>query len=191
MNNLKEPHKILAVLCFGIAFIMSSHAFADVKSTIDKEIMDRQEADANLQTQITALQNEVNAGVYEIGDVLPDGSIVFWVNETGRHGMSAWPVDSVSSFDGNDLMNWHTAKEAAESHGPGWHAPTKHVLNLLHEKRNDVGGFADAAGGFPSGNYWSSTEYNDILAWYHDFFNGSQYTANKVGLARVRAVRSF
>jgi hypothetical protein len=46
-------------------------------------------------------------------------------------------------------------------------------------------------GGFGNNYYWSSTEIDYFNAWIQGFFDGFQVNLNKVGNARVRAVRAF
>ena len=67
----------------------------------------------------------------------------------------------------------------------GGFLPNKEELNLLSAQRAVVGGFA-------SGYYWSSSEYNSVGAWYQYFVFGSQYHVNKNDKSNgVRAVRAF
>jgi len=65
-----------------------------------------------------------------------------------------------------------------------WFLPSKDELNLLYGQKAVVGGF-------DSGVYWSSTEYNsdNVLSQY--FANGNQGVGNKYGAGYVRAVRAF
>ena len=66
-----------------------------------------------------------------------------------------------------------------------WYLPSKHELNLLYLQKTVVGGFA-------SDIYWSSTEYDNIDAWFQYFSDGAQYPANKsMYNSYVRAVRAF
>ena len=62
--------------------------------------------------------------------------------------------------------------------------PNREELNVLFNQRTVVGGFA---GGF----YWSSSEFDNIGAWFQDFDDGSQTIASKDITLRVRAVRAF
>jgi hypothetical protein len=65
-----------------------------------------------------------------------------------------------------------------------WYLPSQLELNKLYENQLAVGGFW-------SGNYWSSSEYNSTYAWVQAFDNGSiSYTDKSNGL-NVRAVRTF
>lgn len=189
-NFNKLPIKFLAAksltaLCLSIALIFSSNVFA-AAGGLAAEVEANRAAVAALQNQLTALQNEINAETHEIGDVLSDGSIVFWVDETGRHGMAAQPMDAIDPNDSDDRMNWYLAKEVAENYGPGWHLPTKHELNLMYIKLhlNGVGGFANDF-------YWSSTESEANGAWDHDFVRDLQNSLNRDLNLSVRAVRAF
>jgi hypothetical protein len=50
----------------------------------------------------------------------------------------------------------------------------------------------NAIGGFSSANYWSSTEFDSLNAYYSNFTSGnSNMTGSKNSVANVRAIRSF
>jgi hypothetical protein len=66
-----------------------------------------------------------------------------------------------------------------------WYLPSKFELNLLYLQKTVVGGFAD-------GYYWSSTEGDNLYAWYQGFTDGYQYLYYFKGYAGyVRAIRAF
>ena len=65
-----------------------------------------------------------------------------------------------------------------------WYLPSKDELNKLYINRVAVGGFS-------SGFYWSSSEYNHIDAWLQGFNNGIQGSNSKNNALYVRAVRAF
>jgi len=46
-------------------------------------------------------------------------------------------------------------------------------------------------GGFASGYYWSSSQYNATYAWSQYFGNGSQFNGYKANTLQVRPVRAF
>ena len=81
-------------------------------------------------------------------------------------------------------MSWEDAKKACADLGDGWRLPTDEELNILYENKAKIGGFA-------SGYYWSSTEYDDGIAWGQDFYDGYQDDSNKDNDTYVRAVRAF
>jgi hypothetical protein len=66
-----------------------------------------------------------------------------------------------------------------------WYLPSKDEMAKMILNKNAIGGFSSA-------NYWSSTEFSGINAYYSNFTSGS---ANLIGakntVANVRAVRSF
>ena len=65
--------------------------------------------------------------------------------------------------------------------------PNKEELNLLYAQRNVVGSFASIG-------YWSSSEFNSVLAWFQYFDNGGQsgnFKDNSLFALGVRAVRAF
>ena len=146
-NINKQSTTILRILLFSIGLLISFNIFAQAAAT------------------------------HAVGDTLSDGSIVFWVDETGQNGLTAWPSDD--AFD-----NWYKAKESADGHGPGWRLPTKYELNLLFLQKAVVG-IAD-------GIYWSSIESSSTGAWYQHFDDGALDIGSKSDdTLDVRAVRPF
>ncbi|MFI3179397.1 MAG: DnaJ domain-containing protein [Methylococcaceae bacterium] len=115
---------------------------------------------------------------YKLGDILQDNGIVFYLDESGRHGLAARAEDMPYK------ATWHEAKQLNATHKLDWHLPTKEELQLLYEHRNFVGGFSNHL-------YWSSTESNSFNAWFQNFFTGHQLNSNKNLTHRVRTVRSF
>jgi|SRR5688572_7303110 len=67
-----------------------------------------------------------------------------------------------------------------------WYLPSRDELNKLYINRVAIGGFNSEV-------YWSSSEHNDITAWYQSFFNGFSDGEGGKGeeSLRVRAVRAF
>ena len=136
---------------------------------------------------------------YMIGDIGPSGpgSIVYYIDGSGTHGLEARAADEPSS------LPWEGANPAAEAYNNPpcptdatrttgcWHLPTKTELELLFEQRGAVGSFM-------LGKYWSSTWMRtgsiSADAWIQDFFNGSQGVDpifNSGIYNMVRAVRAF
>jgi hypothetical protein len=120
------------------------------------------------------------------------GGIVFYVDGTGKHGLIVAKADmpTLSSDKEEGGFTWCDAKAACttfESNGyRDWFLPNKEQLNQLYLNKLAVGGFVD------NHYYWSSTEYNEDIAWLQNFTNGTHYVISKTyGLDRVRAVRAF
>jgi hypothetical protein len=65
-----------------------------------------------------------------------------------------------------------------------WHLPSKDELAQLYAQRTTVGGFS-------TDFYWSSSEGGVGLAWYQNFYYGSQGLNFKDGTGYVRPVRAF
>jgi hypothetical protein len=73
-----------------------------------------------------------------------------------------------------------------------WYLPSKYELNLMYEnigQGNSLG--LGNVGGFASSYYWSSTEFDNFIAWFQNFGNGNQYNYGKYNTDYVRAVRAF
>jgi hypothetical protein len=154
-------------------------------------------------------ENEVNIS---IGDTYA-GGIVFYIDNTGKHGLIAadsdqssgatWGCSStrISGADGEelgtgnqntiDIINGCLASDNAASicyyltlNGySDWFLPSKDELDSLISKK-------DIVGNFTSIGYWSSTEGSNFnQAWVQ--FSFSQTLVNKFGEYGVRAIREF
>ena len=118
------------------------------------------------------------SATYGLGDKGPQGGKVYYVDDSGEHGLEAKATDEINS------LNWIDAVTVASAYGSGWHLPTKTELKVLYEHRNVVGGFA-------KDDYWSATELDSNSAWIQGFVNGDQDRYNKYSKLSVRAVRAF
>jgi hypothetical protein len=118
------------------------------------------------------------AAMYVPGDSGPQGGKVYYVDDSGEHGLEAKAADEINS------LSWSDAVTAASAYGAGWHLPTKTELKMLYEQKNVVGGFA-------KDDYWSATQLDSNSAWIQGFVNGDQDRYNKYSKLSVRAVRAF
>ena len=81
-------------------------------------------------------------------------------------------------------MNWDDATKAAKDLKNGWRLPTKEELEkVLYPKKNKIPNMENF--------YWSSTEYNTLVAWYFSFFLGKLNFDSKYNAYYVRAVREI
>ena len=105
-------------------------------------------------------------------------------------GLGAEIGDGISNT--NAILNdcpTAPAALAARSLGAGWFLPSMNELKKIEDIKGDleaVDGFTDF-----SNAYWSSTEFDNVVAWVQDFGYGSQNVYNKNNTANVRAVRAF
>lgn len=157
---------------------------------------------------------------YTVGQSAQGGK-VFFVDETGRHGLAAATVDqSVSNtwFNVNHHITGATrvgiyggvantsdivliegngnyaAKTAANYTGGGfgdWYLPSLGELQLMYTNKVTIGGFSNSI-------YWSSTEIPGSpatnpskTASAKDFTAGAESTPSKATLLRVRVIRKF
>jgi uncharacterized repeat protein (TIGR02543 family) len=68
-----------------------------------------------------------------------------------------------------------------------WFLPSKDELNWIFKQLYEKG-----IGDFSEANYWSSSEYNTLMAWYQCFDSfGNTYTTGKGMEYKVRPVRRF
>jgi hypothetical protein len=123
---------------------------------------------------------KINFSSIEIGDRGPGGGIVFFA-EGGRYM-------EVSGILGEHT--WSTALTVARNHRGGgfsdWRLPTRDELNLLCKnlRAKNIDNSGDRW-------HWSSSEYNDGLAWSQRFSGGYQVGNLKTDTGSVRAVRAF
>ena len=154
----------------------------------------------------------------EIGDLIL-GGIVFYIDETGEHGLVAALEDlgsfewgchgtSISGADGQAIGTGYqntldivegcpdansaafNALNATIESYTDWYTPS---IDELIEMYNTIGkgGPEGNIGGFSSSWYWSSSEYNLNFAWLVDFDGGYTIFNYKDLTYRVRVIRAF
>jgi len=155
---------------------------------------------------------------YQVGD-LAEGGIVFYVDETGQHGLVAATEDlgsyewgcwgtELSGADGTSIGTGYqntldivsgcsetpiVASEALAYESEGysdWYLPS---YNELLEMYNTLGngGLEGNIGGFQNFYYWSSSEYTNNYAWVVGFGDGDTGGSGKYDTYRVRVIRAF
>lgn len=67
-----------------------------------------------------------------------------------------------------------------------WFLPSKDELNEMYENLHIL-----EIGGFTSGAYWTSSEFDNNEAWYQTFLDGGQFETTKLSTPLVRPARSF
>jgi hypothetical protein len=117
---------------------------------------------------------------YKIGDTGPGGGTIFLVE-----GNTYWEVSrSLGS------RTWRAAKTTASSFRGGrfsdWYLPSKEELNYIYLNLQKAG-----VVNLGSEVYWSSSEYNNYLAWSQRFSDGYQPYYGKDNSNSVRAIRTF
>ena len=154
----------------------------------------------------------------QVGDVI-EGGIVFYIDETGEHGFVAsfddlgpyeWGCsgESLSGVNGTSFGTGYlntseivlgctdTLIAASEALGyeyngySDWYLPS---IDELVEVYNAIGGGGSQGniGGFSNSWYWSSSEYNNSVAWTVSFIGGNASYANKNSARLVRVIRAF
>jgi hypothetical protein len=147
------------------------------------------------------------------------GGIVFYVDETGQHGLVAAMEDlegtyqwgcygtSISGADGQAIGTGYqntidivagcsentAAFNALNSTVGGytdWHLPSK---DELYEMYMTIGNGSPEGniGGFSNSWYWSSSEYNTYTAWGVSFTYSYAGSSAKNDAGRVRVIRAF
>ena len=78
--------------------------------------------------------------------------------------------------------NWDDAIKACEDLGDGWVLPDRLELLAMYMQKDEIGGFANNP-------YWSSTEFDNYLAWGQNFNSGFQYNYIKNSIGSVRPIK--
>ena len=141
-----------------------------------------------------------------------EGGIVFYVDETGEHGLVAALEDLTEGGnddygDGFIGYEWFQAFDFAPSYSSegytDWYLPSLEELELMFNTIGQ-GGPEGNIGEFADGWYWSSDALIEVpvglmpdaiiigdYAWYVDFNNGNSNYYHKNINQRVRVIRSF
>ncbi len=193
----------------------SDHIITDNQIVSLLDSLDQEEIkNANNKENISRI-NENGDTIYAIGDKAR-GGIVFWVDESGCHGLVAAETDQAeevtfckgktSTLKGDSIyagkyntkqivtnksVGYSAALICDRYRGGGyndWYLPSKYELKLLYiqYRKGKVGYFA-------RDYYWSSSEDVNDVAWLFRFYDGQLYNYPKYGSTafRVRAVRAF
>ena len=177
--------------------------------------LDREEVENANRKGNVYMTDENGDTVYSVGDKAY-GGIIFWVDESGRHGLVAAETDQASEvtfcegktcalkgdsvYAGkyntkqiitNKSVGYSAALICDGYRGGGyddWFLPSRYELSLLYQqyRKRKVGYFA-------RDYYWSSSEDINDVAWLFRFYDGKLYNYPKYGSTsfRVRAVRAF
>jgi len=137
--------------------------------------------DANVQHGLIAATEDQSARIQWY-----NGSYVTTGATGTAVGTGASNTTTIISAQGGTPTNYAAGLARAYAGGGygDWYLPSKDELNLLYLQRAAVGGFT-------TGFYWSSTEFDSDFAWFQDFNDDFQDPTNKFGTRSVRAVRAF
>ncbi|MCX6269173.1 MAG: hypothetical protein NTW16_17770 [Bacteroidetes bacterium] len=141
------------------------------------------------------------------------GGIVFYVDASGMHGLisatsdlgtnTKWgcngtSIPGTSAAIGTGLANTtaivggcttgtiaaRLCYDLVQGSYSDWFLPSKDELNQMFLNKTAIGGFS-------TGSYWSSSEFNSGSAWIQSFTGGAQSSDSKGNGNSVRAIRSF
>ena len=188
---------------FQLADYWSSSEYSNTKAWKHDFFTNTQSAYTKAGVALIRPCRSFTAGIgdYIAGDTGPAGGLIFNVDSTVYHEALAY--DLSSSYTWSNLTGIEigvTAQGTAVGTGQGntlaiigqvggesdWFLPSRDELDAI---RNNL--FIEGLGGFDNVSYWSSTEYNAIYAWLHNFMLPTQGVYSKNKTARVRACRSF
>lgn len=142
-----------------------------------------------LLTGLSLVSVSVLSFAAKIGDSY-GGGIVFYVDNSGQHGLIAAKADvpghSPGKLDGE--FTWQDAQVVCDNlvyNGfSDWFLPDREQLNQLYQQQSVVGNFAE-------NYYWSSSEQSADIAWNQNFFVSDQYKYYKKNVSQVRPIRAF
>ena len=142
-----------------------------------------------LLTGLSLVSVSVLSFAAKIGDSY-GGGIVFYVDNSGQHGLIAAKADvpghSPGKLDGE--FTWQDAQVVCDNlvyNGfSDWFLPDREQLNQLYLQKSVVGGLVETY-------YWSSSESDLNNAWAQNFASGKQLAGSKANGSCVRAVRFF
>ncbi len=127
------------------------------------------------------------SSTYTIGLNDDLGGYVFFVTPDGKHGLVAATQDqSISNnwYTAQDVISYPANHNIAGKNFTDWRLPTRYELNLMYDKKDDIG--------ILTNYYWSSTEDDYNSAGMQDFSGGIQYAnESKTNAYYLRAVRAF
>ena len=121
-----------------------------------------------------------------IGEVMPDGTVYAGVSPETGTPMYTTPADAPAARTFNQAQEY-AAKLDAHGHRD-WRRPTRDELNVLYQNRAAIGGF-ETSSLHPAGWYWSSSQFNEYIAWGQRFSDGHQDFSNKSNVSSLRCVR--
>lgn len=144
---------------------------------------------AGAHTDSTAIANMgfITSLSYSVGLNSDLGGYVFYVTPDGKHGLVAALQDQssgVSQYAADNVCNDSTMHDANGRKFLDWRLPTRRELNMMWTQRTVIGGFT-------TGVYWSSTQFDFNDGWRQNFATGSQSDSHKNYQYRVRCVRVF
>jgi hypothetical protein len=128
------------------------------------------------------------------GSATVDPLMKWCSNTSSLLGLDAW-ANSAVGVGGSNTSTADTtcaggAIQAVSDYAGGtktdWFLPSVGEAMLMYTNLRQGG-----VGGFASGSYWSSSEYDADLAWFQYFYYGYQFYSNKTGTRYVRPVRAF
>ena len=120
----------------------------------------------------------------KIGDILPSGDIVFFVDKLAKYGYAAKPdFEKFASMTFGQAMQLHEFDH-------NYAVPSREILQLMQPHR-DLLNLKDTRSGVGYVNCWSYEAKSDGTAWYHYFGSGQQNSLVMSCKCYVKLVRRF
>jgi hypothetical protein len=121
-----------------------------------------------------------------IGEVMPDGTVYAGVSPESGKAMFTTAADVTPTCTFSQAKEY-AAKLDARGYRD-WRVPSRDELNVLFQNRDAIGGFEES-GSDPGGWHWSSSQFNEYIAWGQRLSDGHQDFSNKVNVSSLRCVR--
>jgi hypothetical protein len=128
---------------------------------------------------IAALIDQGSNLKWSNGTALVTGAIATMIGTGNQNTTSIVASQGVGSYAAQSCADLGTGGYS------DWYLPSKDELIKLQINQVSIGNFTS------NGTYWSSSEIDIDKAWAKKFDTGIDQSNNKLGLSRVRAVRSF
>ena len=216
--------KLTIFVVMLVLFALTGCCFSSVSSTTAKTTISEATAAETTASEAaipeTTAQPAIEKGEYNIGDTVPAGGLIFYVNP--NYETDGWRYLEAAPSDQSTEILWDYGRDVATGAtatvvGTG-QANTQTIVKALGagsyaaQLCNDLtqGGYSEwflpskdelnemyenlylkGLGGFASGFYWSSSENHAHTAWFQYFSNGLQINLIKTFYFRVRAAGLF
>lgn len=188
-----------------------------LSAELNGNILEITDAGGTTDVDLSDLSGNIVANDYEVGD-LAHGGIVFWVDETGVHGLVVSPsnltFDPISyrasdpKGDGIYAGRRNTNHNLTQCQFGDWASCPSSILLCPEYQGGNFGDWylpskyelnliytnlkLNGIGNLGNFNYWSSTGVVDAAVWFQNFGNGvTDFSFNLSTLGHIRAVRAF
>jgi len=182
----KQPVAILSIMLFSVAIMLSGNTNAAEDMATNTKAARDMATQAELNAAVAKLNAKIKALTppkRAIGDELPSGGVVFWVDSTGRHGLA------VSGDD--QAANWYEAHdEVRGSLDADWRLPTLPECQEMTANKDAIKA-AFGEGAHVAYHSWTSAEIDATTVWHCEIITGEISRKSKDSRGFILSVRRF